>query len=69
MCSIIPKRRLIEVRGREMKPKSIIVLTIVLAFALTAMSLNATRPTGNELEYREMVEAGLGMLEARMNIG
>jgi len=52
-----------------MKPKSIIVLTIVLAFALTAMSLNATRPTGNELEYREMVEAGLGMLEARMNIG
>ncbi len=52
-----------------MKPKSIIVLTIVLAFALTAMSLNATRPTGSELEYREMVEAGLGMLEARMNIG
>jgi len=25
--------------------------------------------TGIELEYREMVEAGLGMLEARMNIG
>ena len=32
-----------------MKPKSIIVLTIVLAFALTAMSLYATRPTGDEL--------------------
>ncbi|RLG95397.1 hypothetical protein DRO27_03765, partial [Candidatus Bathyarchaeota archaeon] len=32
-----------------MKPKSIIVLTIVLAFALTAMSLNAARPTGDEL--------------------
>jgi len=32
-----------------MKPKSIIVLTIVLALALTAMSLNAARPTGDEL--------------------
>ena len=32
-----------------MKPKSIIVLTIVLAFALTAMSLNAARPTGDEV--------------------
>ncbi len=25
--------------------------------------------TGIELEHREMVEAGLGMLEARMSIG
>ena len=32
-----------------MKPKSLIVLTIVLALALTAMSLNAARPTGDEL--------------------
>lgn len=35
--------------GIEMKPKSIIVLTIVLAFALTAMSLNAARPLGDEV--------------------
>jgi hypothetical protein len=32
-----------------MKPKYIIVLTVVLAFALTAMSLNAARPLGDEL--------------------
>jgi hypothetical protein len=32
-----------------MKPKSIIVLTIVFALALTAMSLNAARPLGDEL--------------------
>ena len=32
-----------------MKPKSIIVLTIVLAFALTAMSLNAAWPLGDEV--------------------
>jgi len=32
-----------------MKPKSLIVLTIVLALALTAMSLNAARPIGDEL--------------------
>lgn len=32
-----------------MKPKSIIVLTIVFALALTAMSLNAARPTEDEL--------------------
>lgn len=31
-----------------MKPKSIIVLTIVLALALTAMSLNAARPLGDK---------------------
>lgn len=36
-----------------MKPKSIIVLTIVLALALTAMSLNAARPTGDELSEAE----------------
>jgi len=36
-----------------MKPKSIIVLTIVLAFALTAMSLNAARPIGDEVSEAE----------------
>ena len=49
MCSIIPLRGTIAVEGIEMKPKSIIVLTIVLAFALTAMSLNAARPIGDEV--------------------
>jgi hypothetical protein len=49
MCSIIPLQYTIGFEGIEMKPKSIIVLTIVLAFALTAMSLNAARPIGDEV--------------------
>jgi hypothetical protein len=49
MCSIIPLQYTIGFEGIEMKPKSIIVLTIVLAFALTAMSLNAARPLGDEV--------------------
>lgn len=46
MCSIILDSALYRVRGLEMKPKSLIVLTLVLSVALTAMSLNLATPGG-----------------------
>ncbi len=49
MCSIIPDTVLYRVRGLEMKPKSLIVLTLVMSIALTAMSLNLAMPGGADL--------------------